>query len=262
MRNRAGKEGIGMLKTGLVSVSFRNKTPEEIIKEVKKCGLQGIEWGGDIHVVPGDIKRAAEVRKLTEEEGLGVFAYGSYFRPGEHSASEFGPVLESAVALKAPVIRVWAGAKWSFRADEAYVSRVAEETRKICDIAAGEGIQIAYEYHGWTLTDNRFSAMDLYGAVAKENMKLYWQPDFKVTGEDNLLALKMLQKNLKDIHVFYWDCLGNRFPLKEGEELWKHYISILKEDGKDHNLMLEFVRNDSFEQLEMDAEVLKALVKE
>ena len=35
-----------MLNTGLVSVTFRDKTPEEIISTVKQCGLEGIEWGG------------------------------------------------------------------------------------------------------------------------------------------------------------------------------------------------------------------------
>lgn len=64
-----------MLKTGLVSVSFRDKSPEEIIRETKKCRLQGIEWGADIHVIPGDVKRAAAIGKLTQEEGLEVFSF-------------------------------------------------------------------------------------------------------------------------------------------------------------------------------------------
>lgn len=69
-----------MLKTGLVSVTFRDKTPEEIISAVKQCGLEGIEWGGDVHVLPGDVSRAREIRHLTEQAGLAVWAYGSYLR--------------------------------------------------------------------------------------------------------------------------------------------------------------------------------------
>ena len=56
-----------MLNTGLVSVTFRDKTPEEIISTVKQCGLEGIEWGGDVHVLPGDVSRAREIRHLTEQ---------------------------------------------------------------------------------------------------------------------------------------------------------------------------------------------------
>ena len=59
-----------MLNTGLVSVTFRDKTPEEIISAVKQCGLEGIEWGGDVHVLPGDVSRAREIRHLTEQAGL------------------------------------------------------------------------------------------------------------------------------------------------------------------------------------------------
>ena len=43
--------------TGLVSVTFRDKTPAEIVSEVKKAGLDAIEWGGDVHVPHGDVKR-------------------------------------------------------------------------------------------------------------------------------------------------------------------------------------------------------------
>ena len=38
-----------MYKCGLVSVSFRNNTVEEIVKAVKYAGLSCIEWGSDVH---------------------------------------------------------------------------------------------------------------------------------------------------------------------------------------------------------------------
>ena len=47
-----------MIHTGLVSVTFRKLEPAEIVDLVKQAGLQGIEWGGDIHVPHGDIQRA------------------------------------------------------------------------------------------------------------------------------------------------------------------------------------------------------------
>jgi sugar phosphate isomerase/epimerase len=39
-----------MIHTALASVTFRHLTFEEIIELVRKAGLDGIEWGGDIHV--------------------------------------------------------------------------------------------------------------------------------------------------------------------------------------------------------------------
>ena len=250
-----------MLETGLVSVSFRNLTPEEIVKLAKQADLTGIEWGGDVHVPAGDVEAARHVRKLTEDAGLKVFAYGSYYRPGEHTVEEFAPVLECAIALGAPVIRVWAGAKWSWRADEAYVQRVISDTQAICDIAAKANIIISYEYHGWTLTDNRFSATEVYREIGRENMALYWQPNFCLTNEENLLALRMVLPQMKDVHVFFWDCLGARFSLKEGEHLWREFVDIICKDEKPHRLMLEFFKDNSIEQFAQDAQTLKNLVR-
>ena len=38
-----------MLKSGLVSVSFRGLAPEEVAKVAVASQLEGIEWGGDVH---------------------------------------------------------------------------------------------------------------------------------------------------------------------------------------------------------------------
>ena len=42
------------MKTGLVSISFRKKTPLELIKASKESGLEYIEWGGDVHIPMGN----------------------------------------------------------------------------------------------------------------------------------------------------------------------------------------------------------------
>lgn len=251
-----------MLQTGLVSISFRNLTPEEIVKLASEAGLQGIEWGADIHVLPGDTETAQAVGKMTREAGMEVFAYGSYYRPGEHEIADFAPVLASAKALGAPVIRVWAGAKWSWRADEAYVQKVVQDTQAICDMAAKEGIAISYEYHGWTLTDNRFSATTVHQEIGRENMALYWQPNFCLTREENILALRMVLPRMRDVHVFYWICPEVRQPLEDGTDLWREAINIIRTDGKPHRLMLEFFKDDSIEQFRKDAQALINLIQQ
>ena len=179
-----------MLKTGLVSVTFRDKTPEEIISAVKQCGLEGIEWGGDVHVLPGDVSRAREIRHLTEQAGLAVWAYGSYFEAGEQTPDLFPPVLESAKALGAPCIRIWAGTRGSAQADPEYVQRVISCTQAICDMASTAGIDICYEYHPNTLTDNCDSAAQTLRSVARDNLHLYWQPNSRLSQAENLHALR------------------------------------------------------------------------
>ena len=73
-----------MLKSGLVSVSFRSLPPEEIVRLAAGCGLGAIEWGGDVHVPPGDIANAARVGEMTRAAGLAVSSYGSYYRLGAY----------------------------------------------------------------------------------------------------------------------------------------------------------------------------------
>ena len=41
------------MKTSLISVTFRNKTVEEVAEIARKGGLEAVEWGGDKHVKPG-----------------------------------------------------------------------------------------------------------------------------------------------------------------------------------------------------------------
>ena len=103
------------LLPGLVSISFRDRTPTELIAASVRAGLQGIEWGGDIHVPHGNLNVAREVAARTREAGLQVAAYGSYYRVGRDETRQeaFAQILDTAVALQAPLIRVWAGEQGS-----------------------------------------------------------------------------------------------------------------------------------------------------
>ena len=251
-----------MLESGLVSVSFRCLSAEEVVRVAAESHLKGIEWGSDVHVPPGDMERAKNVRRLTEQAGLETFAYGSYYRAGENEnpKQDFLPYLKTAEVLGAPSIRVWAGTKWSWRADEAYVKKVVEDTQIICDMAKERHIKICYEYHGWTLTDNRFSAVDTVKLVQRDNLYLYWQPNFALTEDENRLALKMALPYLDHVHVFYWDANEAKFPLSQGKTLWKSFIDIVKSDGKRHDFMLEFLKDNSTQQCANDAHTLNSLL--
>src|SRR3954469_7051647 len=106
---------MNQLRTGLVSVTFRPLSPQHVVELVRQAKLDAIEWGGDIHVPHGDVAAAREVWTMTLDAGLAVAAYGSYYRAGvsETDGLPFARVLETAVQLAAPTIRVWAGSKAS-----------------------------------------------------------------------------------------------------------------------------------------------------
>lgn len=245
-----------MINTGIVSVTFRKLGPREIIDLTIKAGLGGIEWGGDIHVPHGDIKRAKEVCKMTKEAGLRIASYGSYYHVGSEEELLFEQVVDSAIALESPMIRVWAGNKGSLEADESWWEKVVNDTIRISEMARAVNKTISFEYHKHSLTDTCESAVKLIEMVKDENVKLYWQPDVEKNSNENKEALENILDWISNIHVFYWDKEG-RQPLMNGESEWLEYLDVIKRSGRDHYCLLEFVKGDSSEQFLDDAKTMK-----
>ncbi|HHV59310.1 MAG TPA: sugar phosphate isomerase/epimerase [Clostridiaceae bacterium] len=251
-----------MIYTGIVSVTFRKKTPKEIIELTKRAGLDGIEWGGDVHVPHGDTKLAREVRKMTEDSGLKVASYGSYHRIGTENdgVSAFKRVIDSAKELDAPVIRVWAGNKASEVADDEWWDKCVKESYDIAELAWEYGIKVAYEYHNNTLTDTSKSAVKLLERVNHANMRSYWQPLKTMTVEERISSLKDILPWLENVHVHHVSEAG-RQPLKDGKENWVEYFKVIKELKEDRFAMIEFVMGETDEQFIEDARALKEFIE-
>ena len=64
------------MKTSVTSITFRTKNIQEICTLAQTARLDAIEWGGDIHVPPGDRKSALVALHSTKAHGLLVSAYG------------------------------------------------------------------------------------------------------------------------------------------------------------------------------------------
>jgi len=255
-----------MLKSGLVSITFRQLSPEKIIELVAQAGLEGIEWGGDIHVPHGDIAQAQRVQRMTADAGLAVAAYGSYYRVGHPEDGPFEAVLECATMLGAPVIRVWAGKMGSDVADQGYFDSVVDDSVDIANQAAQAGIAIAYEFHGNTLTDTNDGTCELLARVDHTNIGTYWQPPRDRSVQNNQIGIQMLRPWLHHIHVFSWQPgSGKRLPLVALETEWHSYLQTL-DDGDDlldteHYALLEFVVGDEPQNFLSDAKMLKKWLK-
>jgi 3-dehydroshikimate dehydratase len=251
-----------MFQSGLVSVTFRKLQPAEIVRLAREAGLESLEWGGDVHVPHGEIKTANEVRRLTEDAGLAVAAYGSYYRVGhsENNGLPFERVLETALALGAPLVRVWAGNKGSDEVGIDFRKRVVSESQRIAGMAQEAGVVVAYEFHGGTLTDTAASARSLLEDAAHSNLKTLWQPIGAPDVEERLAGLYQLLPWLTNLHVFQWEPIasgGNdKRPLAEGEKAWNEYLSTAATTGRDHGALLEFVRDDAPEAFVRDARTL------
>ena len=243
-----------MLSSGLASVTFRKLSPARIIDLVVQGGLDGIEWGGDVHVPHGDLAAARQVRRMTLEAGLEVLAYGSYYRVGDDDPSTFESILNTAVELGAPTLRVWCGSRASADADSEYRGLVAGDSRRIAALGAASGVFVAYEYHTGTLTDTPASARTLLETVAHENLGTYWQ----VYGgaEQALQSLETILPWLRNVHAYH-SVGGERRLMAEGREDWQRYIRRIEFSGRDHAVMVEFVRDESPHFFLQEAETLR-----
>lgn len=253
-----------MIRCGLVSVSFRSLSPAQIIRCASESGLDGIEWGGDVHVPAGDLAAAQSVAAMTAKAGLSVCAYGSYYRAGtygERYLAEFQKVLDTAVRLGAPVIRIWAGVTGSAETPPAERSRITAECRTIAALAKEKKITVTFECHRNTLTDDFHSALRLMKETAQDNLRMYWQPNETQDFAYNLQALQALLPYVEQVHVFHWPDTERREPLRNGRAEWAQYLSVLAADGRPRRCSLEFMPDNDPASLPGEAQTLRELLE-
>ena len=243
-----------MLKTGLVTVTFRKFDVPKICRTAKNAGLELLEWGGDIHVPPMNEEAIRQAKSCSGELGLVIDTYGSYYRCNG-SDEEIEDVVKTAAELGAKNLRVWAGTKGNADTNEETRQDITKNLIRVCGKAAQYNLTVSPEFHGGTLTDHWEYAVRLAKDVNAENLRLYWQPNQYRDLPYNLDCLQRLLPHIKNIHVFHW-AGKEKFPLQEGERVWRPYIDILAGSGRDHGMLMEFVCDDTEEQLYRDAEVL------
>ena len=251
-----------MILPGLCSITFRKLAADEIIALVVENGLDAIEWGGDIHVPIGRLDVARAVGRRSAVAGLQTPSYGSYFRVTPDSReSDFAQVVETAQALGAQTIRVWADGKSSREMEADYFHRLADTGRRLGEAAAQAGCRIGFEWHLGTATDTDDSAQRLIETIAHPAVGLYWQPRQGTSVPDRLTGLRNTLGSLMHLHVFQW--VGERdrrLPLAEGAADWQAYLACAAEASGDRCAYLEFVAGDLVEAFVGDAATLRGLL--
>ncbi|MEB3368934.1 sugar phosphate isomerase/epimerase family protein [Saccharopolyspora mangrovi] len=247
-----------MIVPGLVSVTLRQCDIDEVVALAAECGLQAIHWGGDVHVPLGDHAAAERAQRRCAAEGIEVEAYGSYYRAGDTDPDSFTAVLDTALALRAPRVRVWAGRRGSADCSPEDRTSVVDDLRRCADAAAARGLRIAVEYHPDTLTDELRSAQVLLRAADHEALESYWQPRANHPVADAVHEVAQLRPDLVGVHVFAWGPGGyhDRLPLSDHQDLWRAAFAELARDQRERHALLEFVRDDSPDELREDAATL------
>ncbi len=248
-----------MFKLGVASISFRNHTPNEIIKEATKAKLDAIEWGSDVHAPCTDKNTLKEIVNQSRENGIGISSYGSYYRIGKDKTEEIIPYLEAAALLGTDTVRIWCGEKGSGYTTESELSAMIEQGKEIAEKAKEYNIKLCLECHQWTLTDDYNSALNFINRVSSDALQMYWQPNQFKSFEYNIASAKALLNYTENLHVFNWDS-ENRYPLIKAKETWKSYLEIFKE--KPRFALLEFMHDDSLQSLSQTAKELKEICKE
>lgn len=246
------------IRIGLCSITYRALDAAQIVAIAARARLESIEWGGDVHVPPGDVATARRVAALTADAGLEVASYGSYFRAGE--GEDIAPVLDSAIALGADRIRVWAGATGSSGADDAERAGVTDRLRRAADAASAQGVSLALEYHGDTLADTPEATLRLLADIDHPALSAYWQPTVGAPDEVAVAEYRAIADRVSAMHVFSWWPRGERLPLTARDALWRGVFAAASAAPRPlRDALLEFVPEDDPAVLAREAGTLRSL---
>lgn len=245
------------IRPGLCSVTFRALAPEEIVALAADAGLEAVEWGGDVHVPPGDVARAARVARATTDAGLAVASYGSYFRAGV--GEELAPILDSAEALGADRVRIWAGSVDAADATDADWAQTVDRLRTAAAEAGERGIGLALEFHSGTLAATAPATLRLLDEVDSPHLSTYWQPTVAASVDAVLGEYRALASLTSAAHVFSWWPAKERLPLRARDVLWRRFFA--EASAAPHpprDALLEFVPGDDPALLASEAASLRS----
>ena len=200
---------------------------------------------------------AARAGAASAAAGVRVASYGSYlFASGVAGADEWRPVLDTAVALGAPNVRVWAPF-----GDGSLPAGYDDALRACAAGAADRGLTLALEFHGGTATATAVGALALLDAVDAPNLRSYWQPPYwraPTTPADDASEVAELGARLSHLHVYEWAGPEDRRPLTDGANRWRAVLHAATALPGDRVAFLEFVAGDDPDALRRDAATLRA----
>ena len=239
--------------SGIVSISFRNHSPGEILSAAAACGLSRVEWGSDVHAPKEDPNALAQLTAAP----LPCCSYGTYFRLGITPLEELPDYIRAAKMLGTDKLRVWAGRRTASQYSPEERRAFLEQCTAAAAIAEANGVTLCLECHRRSYTETKEGALELMKYVASPHFRMYWQPNPDISMEENLSYIRLLRDYITHVHVFHW--VGDqRLPLREGIPIWREYLLAL---GGSHHLLLEFMPDDRLESLQEEAEALHELIR-
>lgn len=246
-----------MFYSGLVSITFRDHSPAEILSASANSGLKFIEWGSDVHAPCHDETQLKQIAALQEQYGIRCCSYGTYFRLGYTPIEELPLYMKAAKILGTNILRLWAGRKKASDCTDQERENLFTQCRKAAALAEEHGVILCLECHRRSYTETKEGALELMQAIHSPNFRMYWQPNPDISLSENQEYISLLDPYITHIHVFNWTA-DLRLPLLDGQDHWNAYLSAL---SGDHHLLLEFMPDDCIASLPAEAAALQFLVQ-
>ena len=259
------------LKTALCTIAFRERLLEYSLDVACEAGFNGVEiWGREPHISEEyDGNRVAAARRMVTERGLEVAVFGSYLRFGaiETETMPLRAVLQTAVGLDTPIIRVWASDVGSAEADEETWHDTVIQCREGAHAARKMGMRLAVEMHTKTLADTAESARRLVEDVECENFGLNFQALPRLD-DDPAERLNMVLPYVYHLHAQNYAPLDSspdkleRVALSDGVIDYAPLIKRLYSNGYDGYVAIEFSpsnTNDKREAMLRDCQYLQSI---
>ena len=98
-----------MFEAGLVSVSFRGHTVDQIVQAAARADLKYIEWGSDVHAPCKDLDALKRIAALQKEYGIHCCSYGTYFRLGVTPLEQLPDYMRAAKVLNTTIADMGGG---------------------------------------------------------------------------------------------------------------------------------------------------------
>ncbi len=254
------------MKVGLCTIAFGNLPLNDVIDLAEKHHLDGVEiWGKDHLPLDASNETIDKVRKLCEDKGLEINAYGSYIRvvdnPDFEKEMERG--LDIANRLSANILRIWSGGK---ELDKSRWDEVADKILPWTEPAKEKNIVIAFECHDNCVLESAEALRYVVEKVNSRYLRTYYQPFVKPDKEDPYTQAKILAPYVVCVHA------QNR-PKEPNANTWRSEFietgtvdytkvkNILVSNGFDGYFEIEFVSDSNpIEGLKRDAEFLRSLI--
>lgn len=263
------------MKIGLCTIAFRDHSLKDVIEIAKTVAVDGIEiWGQPAHVGPDIDQTELEIVKhMIEQANLRVSAYGSYIRFAANdrevnSESDFKKALAITKALGTDIMRIWVGSKPSEAMNQQDWELATNSLTKACVEADKYGIYLAMEMHDSCFTDTETATLRLINEVKADNLKVNYQPSFRLAPDRELKSLQAVREFTINVHA------QNRIRLasKPGEKLelarlaegvadYRAIVEELQSIDYSKFISIEFVQGpDQLDALRQDIEYLRKCI--